>query len=248
MPIKIEVCAFSFDACVSAQAGGADRIELCSNPVEGGTTPSSGLTRLARERVSLDLFPIIRPRAGNYCYSQDEFAVLLAEVKHFRELGCNGVSVGVQRRDGTIDLERMKRIREAAGPLGCTCNRAFDLVPDLPAALEDLVRAGFDRVLTSAGASFAHEATDLLGKLVKQAGSRIIVMPGSGVRPENLARLIAETGAREYHTAARRYVPNAMTYQNPRLLDLGQELHADEEIIREMRRICDRAETARPRS
>ncbi|HOX07806.1 MAG TPA: copper homeostasis protein CutC [Planctomycetota bacterium] len=239
--IRIEVCAFSLDACLAAGAGGADRIELCSDPVQGGTTPSHGLTRAARERVGLDIFPIIRPRAGNYCYSDDEFAVLLAEVAHFRELGCNGVSVGVQRLDGTIDVERMRRIRDAAGPLGCTCNRAFDLTPDPREALEDLIRAGFDRVLTSGQASYAPEAAELLGELVRQAGDRIIVMPGSGVRPENLPMLIARTGAREYHTAARRYVPNAMTFQNPRLLDLGQELHADQGIIREMRRICDRA-------
>lgn len=240
MKFKIEICAFSLDACLNAQAGGADRIELCSNPVEGGTTPSHGLARIARERVSLDIFPIIRPRAGNYCYSDAEFDVLLAEIAHFKELGCNGVSVGIQKLDGTIDLERMKRAREAARPMGFTCNRAFDLAPDPRAALEALVRAGCDRVLTSGQASYAHEAAGLLGELVRQAGDRIIVMPGSGVRPENLAQLIRETGAREFHSAARRYVPNAMTFQNPRLLDLGQEVHADAEIIRAMRRICDR--------
>jgi copper homeostasis protein len=247
MGIRIEVCAFSFDACVNAQAGGADRIELCSNPIEGGTTPSHGLARKVRERVALDLFPIIRPRAGNYCYSEDEFEVLLADIAHFREIGCNGVSVGVQRMDGTIDVERMKRVREAARPMGCTCNRAFDLTPDPFAALEALVAAGCDRVLTSGQASYAHEAAELLGELVERAGSRIMVMPGSGVRPGNLAELIRKTGAREYHTAARRCVPNAMSFQNPRLLDLGQTVHADADIIREMRRICDRASGEPPR-
>ena len=115
------------------------------------------------------------------------------------------------------------------------------------AALEALVQAGCDRVLTSGQASYAHEAAELLGELVKRAGSRLIVMPGSGVRPGNLAWLIQKTGAREYHTAARRYVPNAMTFQNPRLLDLGQTVHADADIIREMRRICDRASGESPR-
>jgi copper homeostasis protein len=233
--ITLEICAFSFEACINAQAGGADRIELCDNPIEGGTTPSYGLIKRVREAVPLRLYPIIRPRAGNYCYSTDDFEVLLNDVRICRDLGCDGVSVGAQKMDGTIDVERMQRIKEAAGPLGVTCNRAFDLTPDPVQALDDVIDAGCERVLTSGQASYAHEAAELLGQLVRQAAGRIIVMPGSGVRPDNIGMLATVTGSREFHSAARRYEENPMTFQNPRVLDLGRVVHADAGMVRELR-------------
>jgi copper homeostasis protein len=236
--IILEVCAFTFEACLGAAKGGADRIELCANPTEGGTTPSYGLIKRVRESVKLLLFPIIRPRGGHYCFSADEFEAMREDIRICKELGCDGISVGIQRLDGTIDIERLKQLVFEARPMGVTCNRAFDLTPDPFQALDDIVRAGCDRILTSGQAKHAIDAAALLGKLVKYAGQKIIVMPGSGVRPSNIRQLVEITGAVEYHSAARRPVENPLSFQNPKVHDLGNVVHSDAELIREMRKIA----------
>ncbi|MBL8026173.1 MAG: copper homeostasis protein CutC [Fibrobacteres bacterium] len=239
--VKIEICAFTFEACTNAELGGANRIELCDNPGEGGTTPSYGLIKRVREKVSLKLYPIIRPRGGNYFYSDDEFEIMLSDVKICKTLGCDGVSIGTQKIDGTIDIDRMKRIVDTADGMGVTCNRAFDLTPNPVKALEDLINAGCERVLTSGQEMLAPEAPELLAKLVNQAGNRIIVMPGSGVRPENVGSLAAKCRAKEYHSAARRYIDNPMTFQNPKVHDLGRVVVADADIIRAIRKNAEAA-------
>jgi copper homeostasis protein len=228
----LEVCAFHIDSCLIAERAGASRVELCDNPIEGGTTPSYGTLKRVRERLSLPLYPILRPRSGNYFYSEEEFAILQADIEMCRQLGCDGISVGVQTRDAEIDTERLKRIVEWAGPMGVTCNRVFDCAPDPFKALEDVIRCGCERILTSGQKSAAPDAGELLGKLVQQAGRRIRLMPGAGVKSSNIAKLKRESGAWEFHASARVAAPNPVTYLNPAVSDYGSVYLADEAEVR----------------
>jgi copper homeostasis protein len=232
--IILEVCAFNIQSCLIAEKAGAVRVELCDNPVEGGTTPSYGTIKQTREKISIDLYPIIRPRSGNYYYDDNEFAIILHDIRISRELGCNGISVGIQTKEGEIDTERLKRIVEVAGPMGVTCNRVFDAAPDPFKALEEIISCGCERILTSGQKTAAPDATDLLAKLVKQAGDRIIIMPGAGVKSTNLRKLIDKTGATEYHASARKIAPNPVTYFNKEVNDYGNVYIADENEVRAM--------------
>lgn len=229
-----EVCAFNIQSCLIAERAGAARVELCDNPVEGGTTPSYGAIKRVREKISIKLYPILRPRAGNYFYDEEEFNILQKDIAICKELGCDGISVGVQTIDGRIDTERLKKIVGWASPMGVTCNRAFDATPDPYAALEDIIGCGCERVLTSGQKSAAPDAGDVLAKLVKQAGERISIMPGAGIKSSNLGKLVQETGAWEYHGSARMIVPNSMSYANPEVLDSGNVYIADEKELRAM--------------
>jgi copper homeostasis protein len=230
----LEVCAFHIDSCMIAERAGAVRIELCDNPIEGGTTPSYGTIRRAREKISILLYPILRPRSGNYFYSDSEYAILKDDIEMCKKLGCDGISVGVQTVDAEIDTERLKRIVEWAGPMGVTCNRAFDCAPDPFKALEDIISCGCERILTSGQRSAAPDAAELLAKLVAQAGGRIIIMPGAGVKSSNIARLQAETGATEFHSSARIAAPNPVTFINKEVSDYGNVYIADESEVKAM--------------
>ncbi len=231
--LSLEVCAFNVQSCIIAERVGAIRAELCDNPVEGGTTPSFGAIKQAREKISIELYPIIRPRAGNYFYDDEEFSIMQKDILLCKELGCDGISVGIQLQNGSIDIERMKRIVEWAYPLGVTCNRVFDAAPDPLKALEEIIECGCERVLTSGQQSAAPEAIELLKKLVEQSSNRIIIMPGAGVRSSNIEQLIS-TGAAEFHTSARRINPNTVTHQNPAITDIGNPVIADEEELKKI--------------
>jgi copper homeostasis protein len=230
----LEVCAFTIQTCIIAQRAGAARVELCDNPIEGGTTPSYGTIKRVRDSISIDLFPIIRPRSGNYYYSDDEYAIIKHDIEICRSLGCNGISVGTQTIDAEIDTEWLKRIVEWAGPMRVTCNRAFDGTPDPFKALEDLIACGCERVLTSGQKSAAPDAGELLGKLVKHAAGRISIMPGAGVKSSNLQKLVAESNATEYHSSARTIAPNPLSYINKEVSDYGHVYIADEAEVRAM--------------
>ena len=235
MPQRVlEVCAFNIQSCIIAERAGAVRVELCDNPIEGGTTPSYGAIKQVREKINIDLYPIIRPRSGNYFYDEDEYAIIKHEIAICKELGCNGISVGTQNIKGEIDTEWLKRIVEWAGTLGVTCNRAFDGTPDPYKALEDIIACGCERVLTSGQKSAAPDAGDILGKLVQQAGDRIIIMPGAGVKSSNLAKLIQESGATQYHASARVVAANPLQYINTQVSDYGSVYIADENEVRAM--------------
>ena len=230
----LEVCAFHIDSCIIAERAGAARVELCDNPIEGGTTPSYGTIRRAREKTSILLYPILRPRSGNYFYSDEEFAILKEDILMCKELGCDGISVGVQTIDAQIDTERLKRIVDWAGSMGVTCNRAFDCAPDPYKALEDIISCGCERILTSGQKTAAPDAASLLAKLVEQAGDRIIIMPGAGVKSSNIAKLQAETGATEFHSSARVIAPNPVTFINREVSDYGNVYIADEKEVKAM--------------
>jgi copper homeostasis protein len=236
----LEVCAFTIQTCRIAEKAGAARVELCDNPIEGGTTPSYGTLRQVRDAISIDLYPIIRPRSGNYFYNEDEYAIIKNDILACRELHCNGISVGTQNIKGEIDKEWLKRIVEWAGPLDVTCNRAFDGTPDPFRALEDIIECGCKRVLTSGQKSAAPDAGKLLGQLVDLAGNRIIIMPGAGVNSSNLDRLITASDAKEFHSSARRVAPNPLEYINDKVSDYGNVYIADENEIGNMLAILER--------
>ncbi|HSB92989.1 MAG TPA: copper homeostasis protein CutC [Flavitalea sp.] len=230
----LEVCAFNIQSAIVAERVGAKRVELCDNPVEGGTTPSYGSIRETRDNIKIHLYPIIRPRAGNYWYDKHEFAIMKRDIELCKELQCEGISVGIQNEDGTIDTERFKRIVEWAYPMGVTCNRVFDAAPDPYKALEEIIELGCERVLTSGQRSGAPLGMALLKELVEQGAGRIIIMPGAGVRANNVLELKQQTGATEFHTSARMVIPNRVSHQNPEILDIGDELISNEEELRKI--------------
>ena len=234
MNYLLEVCAFNIQSSIIAEKAGARRVELCDNPVEGGTTPSYGAIETTRKAISIDLYPIIRPRAGNYDYDEHELAIMKRDIAVCKEIGCDGISVGVQKHDGSIDVNRLKKIVEWAFPMGVTCNRAFDAAPDPFRSLEEIIDSGCERVLTSGLEKGAPEGAALLAKLVEAAAGRIIIMPGAGVRASNLSKLVLETGAYEYHTSARKVIPNAVSFQNKEILDIGNVVVADEEELKKI--------------
>ena len=214
MNYKLEVIAFNLESCLIIQQAGAHRIELCDNPGEGGTTPSFGFLKKARELVSIDLYPMIRPRGGDFFYSEDEFDAMKEDTKLCKQLGCEGVVFGLLNTDGTIDKKRTATLIELAYPMGVTFHRAFDRTRDVLEALETLIEIGCERVLTSGLTPNVTAGTEIIAQLVKAADDRIIIMPGSGVRSSLIAELAKQTGAVEFHTSARTVHTSAMKYQN----------------------------------
>ena len=229
-----EVCAFNIQSAIIAEKAGAARVELCDNPVEGGTTPSYGTIFETRERINIDLYPIIRPRAGNYFYDEEEYAIMKRDIMICRDLGCDGISVGAQKLSGEINTEMLKRIVEWAGPMGVTCNRVFDCAPDPFKALEDIISCGCKRILTSGLKSAAPDAGKLLGELVEAAADRIIIMPGAGIKSTNIKNLVKESNAREYHGSARKIDSNPVTFLNKEVSDYGNVYITDEQEVRDI--------------
>lgn len=214
MKRTIEICANSAQSCVEAEAGGARRVELCAAIPEGGTTPSYGEIKTAQALTkNIDINVIIRPRGGDFLYTEAEVQAMLLDIELCKQLGVHGVVFGCLTREGDIDTVLLKRLMEAARPLSVTFHRAFDVcrVPFL--ALEQLIEAGCDRILTSGQQATAEQGIPLIAELVRRAAGRIIIMPGCGVRENNIARIEKETGATEFHTSARSTVYSQMTYR-----------------------------------
>lgn len=218
----IEIATSDFATTRSAVAGGADRIELCANLAEGGTTPSYGTIKQCREAFSVSLFPIIRPRGGDFLYTEEEFQIMLQEVRLCKQLGCDGVVIGLLNNDGTIDIKRTSLLVEAAYPLGVTFHRAFDRCKDPHEALEQLVEIGCERILTSGQQPAAPEGVELIAELNKLAADRIIIMPGSGVRKENIKMLAERTGCTEFHSSLRGKEASKMKFLHPAFKDSGE--------------------------
>jgi len=197
--ILLECCVASVESAVNAELGGAGRVELCSALELGGVTPSSAAIRLARERIGIPLFVLIRPRGGDFHYSPLEVEVMKTDIAAARDLGADGIVLGILREDGNVDVERTAELIEAAGGASITFHRAFDSTPDPLAALETLRELGVNRVLTTGGADRAEEGLAGLEKLAEAAAGRIGILPGGGINHENCQRIIERTGAREIH-------------------------------------------------
>jgi copper homeostasis protein len=232
---RIEACVNSVESAVEAEIGGAYRVELCDNLHDGGTTPSLGAIEAAREKLGIKLNVIIRPRGGDFLYSDLELDIMKADVSAARAAGADGVVFGILMTVGSVNVEQSRQIVELAGPMSTTFHRAFDMCADPFAALEDLVSLGIDRVLTSGQRPSAIEGAPLLEKLVASAGERIVVMPGVGIDSSNIARLIRLTNARECHVSAERPVDSEMVFRNPHVF-MGSD-PAQPEFERP---ICDR--------
>jgi copper homeostasis protein len=229
----LEVAANSVASALAAQAGGAGRVELGASLDEGGVTPSHGTIVLAREGVTIPLYALARPRAGDFVYDDVELATTLDDIAHCRSLGCDGVVVGALTPDGEVDRDACARLVEAANGMGVTFHRAFDLVADKAAALEALIALGFERVLTSGGMPTAVAGASLLSRLVAQARGRITVMPGAGITPDNIAALREVTGAHEFHASAKRRLPSAMRRIPADVLGMGAgETRTDVDTVR----------------
>ena len=223
----LEVLVDSVESARAAASGGADRLELCQNLFEGGTTPSAGLLATVRRAVDLPCQVMIRPRGGDFLYSECEFEVMRHDLLVARELGAAGVVLGLLRADGTVDSERTLELVNLARPMTVTFHRAVDMTRDPLEALETLIGIGVDRVLTSGGEATVLEGLETIAEMIRKAEERIIVMPGGGIRERNVERVLKATGARELHVSASGSVASGMEFRNTRVA-MGRELRAPE--------------------
>lgn len=211
--MDIEVCVDSVESAIAAERGGAKRVELCSDLLEGGITPGAGLIASVRRRISIGLYVMIRPRGGDFCYTDLEFEVMREEIAHARNLGADGIALGLLDEQGRVDVERTRELVERAHPLHVTFHRAIDMSPDLLEALEGVIATGACRILTSGGApNVTHGTTELTG-LVRAANGRIAIMPGGGITPATISAVAQATGATEFHSSARTAFPSPVSFR-----------------------------------
>ena len=238
----LEVCCYSMECALEAQRRGADRIELCAAPQEGGLTPSLGVLKSVREAVTIPVHPIIRPRGGDFCYTAGEFAAMLDDVAAVKDLGFPGLVIGILDADGRVDRARMKKIMAAAGTVAVTFHRAFDMCANPRQASVELAELGVQRILTSGQQASAEKGLSLIRELISQSDTPII-MAGAGVRAANLA-LFLQAGIKEVHTSAGQWLPSPMRFRNPGL-SMSTDAEADEylryavngEAVAEMKKI-----------
>ena len=209
--MQVEVCAFSIESCLNAQRAGAQRVELCGGMYEGGTTPSYGLIERARAVLSIQLYVMIRPRGGDFCYDEEELAVMRSDIQAAKDLGADGVVFGILQPNGEIDIAQTAALVELAQPLGVTFHRAFDMAIEPFEALEAVIQTGTERILTSGQQNTALEGHVLIQQLTKKAAGRIEIMAGSGVNAEN-ASLLAKTGVQALHLTGKATKAGAMKY------------------------------------
>ncbi len=239
--ISVEVVVDSVASARAAERGGAARLELCSSLIEGGITPAAGLIELTRAAVSIDIYVMIRPRGGDFCYDADEFGIMRADIAMAKRLGADGVVLGLLDVNANVDVLRTRELVALARPLGVTFHRAFDMTPDLSQSLEDICAAGVDRLLTSGGEQTAPQGGRVIAQLVKKSGGRIAVMPGSGIKPENARALVEQTGVREIHAGLRSSLPSPIAYRNPRIsMGAAEGLEYQRFVVVEenVRRLC----------
>lgn len=219
----IEVCTYSAESVAKAAEGGANRCELCSSIPEGGCTPSPGEIWKARQVPNIKLMVMIRPRGGDFLYTDDEIDIMVEDIKTAKKLGADGVVFGCLTAEGDINVTQMKKLMSNCDGLDVTCHRAFDMCRDPFKALEDLISVGVNRVLTSGLKAKAVLGIPTLKKLVQQSNGRIIIMPGCGVNKTNIVQIAKETGAKEIHFSAKGLIPSSMKYQNNEVAMSGAE-------------------------
>ena len=215
----VEVCVDSVCNALKAQSAGAQRVEFCTNLLEGGTTPSPSQIEIARKKLHINLYVIIRPRGGDFLYNETEFEIMKSDIHFCGKTGCDGVVIGILNRDGTVDKERNFELIKIAQQykMEITFHRAFDRCIDLFEAMETIIELGCERILTSGGYNTAIEGAEVIRELIKKSGNRITIMPGSGITTENSAELIKITGAKELHGTFRSRIPSPMLYRNEKL-------------------------------
>lgn len=226
----IEIAVFSLESAIAACQAGAHRIELCSAPAEGGLTPSEATMQLARKYVNIPIHVMIRPREGDFCYSETEFEAMMLDIATAKRIGLDGVVAGILNADGAVDKDRTAMLVAAARPMNVTFHRAFDMVSDQHKALEDIIATGCQRILTSGGRQKAPEGSPKLAKLVKQAAGRITIMPGSGINSSNIKQLAELTGAQEMHLSARTFIKGKMEFRQLKVTMGGTVTIPDFEI------------------
>ena len=211
----LEVVIDSVESAIAAEKGGANRVELCANLFEGGTTPSAGCIEITRKYINIGLFVMIRPRGGDFIYSAIEFEQMKKDIEAAKSLGADGLVFGILTKDGQIDTQRTNELALLASPLPVTFHRAFDMTADPMQALHDLIDLkNISRILTSGQEATAFEGAELIAKLVQEAKNRIIIMPGSGVNERNINKIRKITGAQEFHTSGRTKMASQMNYRN----------------------------------
>jgi copper homeostasis protein len=229
----LEIAANSVASALAAQDGGAGRVELCASLGEGGVTPSYATIALARERLLIPLYVLIRPRAGDFLYNALEIETMRRDIESCVRIGCDGVVIGALDADGNVALAACRELIGAAGGVGVTFHRAFDLARDAERALEDIVALGCERILTSGQRETAIEGAAQIRTLIGHAGQRIVVMPGAGVTADNVAALQKSTGAREVHASAKHALPSGMRYRPRHLTDMqAGEIRSEQAEVR----------------
>lgn len=237
----LEIATTDFESTKNAVAGGADRIELCANLGEGGTTQSYGVIKSCREKFGASIYPIIRVRGGDFLYTEEEFECMYQDAMMCKELDCDGVVIGFLNTDGTIDIKRTTKIVEDVYPLGVTFHRAFDRCLDPLQMMEQLIEIGCERILTSGQQKTAPEGVQLIAELNKKANGRIIIMPGSGVRASNVKQLAETTGCIEFHSSLRELVKTPMEFITPAFAKDAENNHysVNAAAVRELRSLLD---------
>ncbi|MBS1950345.1 MAG: Cytoplasmic copper homeostasis protein CutC [Cytophagales bacterium] len=246
--MTIEIVVYNIESALKAQEGRADRIELCDNPAEGGTTPSYGTIENVRQNLNIDVFVMIRPRGGDFQYSNYEFHSMKRDIDQCQKISVDGVVLGILTPDGRIDKKRCKELIDRARPLKVTCHRAFDMTRNPFEALEDCIDVGFDRILTSGQQTQALKGIDLIAELIKKANGRIAIMPGSGVNENTVQEIVKKTSATEIHFSATKFRESEMTFRNPAIAGMGDDeggeyklRSVDPERIKKMRTLAEQS-------
>lgn len=232
--ILLEICVFNVATAIAAANAGADRLELCENYANGGTTPSYGYLKKIREKINIPVFPMIRPRGGDYFHTTDEIDIILKDILLCKELGFDGVVFGLLNRDGSIDKDNTAKLVAAAYPMEVTFHRAFDRCKLPYESLEALIECGCNRVLTSGQMPKVMDGINMVKQLVELANNRIIILPGSGLNSSNVVTIIQETGVTEVHTSARIRVPSTILFRNE---EMPEDVDLDFVNVDEIQRI-----------
>ncbi len=231
---QLEICCYNYNSCILTQEAGAQRIELCANPAEGGTTPNLGLIKSVKEKIDIPVFPIIRPRGGDFLFSAEEYSMMQTDVLLCKQLGCEGIVIGILNPDGSIDKKRCAALVQMAYPMEVTFHRAFDRAANPLQALEDIIDIGCTRILTSGQRPLAAEGMVLLGDLIRQADERIVIMPGAGVRASNILDLAEKTKATEFHSSAGIQLSSGMQFINHVMNESLENAMVDKEEVERM--------------
>lgn len=232
---QLEICANSIFSAKQAQLGGASRVELCQNLENGGTTPSYGQIKLTRKALQIEIHVLIRPRTGDFLYTEDEFNEILEDIQYCKQSGCDGVVIGILKADGTVDKERMQILVDSAKPMCVVFHRAFDRCKDPQVALEDIIELGCDRILTSGQQNTALQGKGFLKTLIQQANGRIEVMPGAGVDATNVKEILIYTGANSIHSSAKVVEKSKMEFQIQSVTGMDEdEIYSDQQKVSEI--------------